>query len=88
MYTKELTVAISFPGEGKGYPLQYSGLENSMDCIVGHNWATFTFTSGGIFLFSYFCLDLLSKFSIEWKIIAFAIFHKASSYQWWVVSIF
>ena len=36
------------PGEGKGYPLQYSGLENSMDCIVhglqrvGHNWATFT----------------------------------------------
>ena len=20
-------------GEGKGYPLQYSGLENSMDCI-------------------------------------------------------
>ena len=37
------------PGEGKGYPLQYSGLENSMDCIVmgwqrvGHHWATFTF---------------------------------------------
>ena len=25
---------IPFPGEGKGYPLQYSGLENSMDCIV------------------------------------------------------
>ena len=24
----------SSPGEGKGYPLQYSGLENSMDCIV------------------------------------------------------
>ena len=22
------------PGEGKGYPLQYSGLENSMHCIV------------------------------------------------------
>ena len=21
------------PGEGKGNPLQYSGLENSMDCI-------------------------------------------------------
>ena len=38
-----------FPEEGNGYPLQYSGLENSMDCIVhgvtksGHNWATFTF---------------------------------------------
>ena len=26
------------PGEGKGYPLQYSGLENSMDCI-GHGLA-------------------------------------------------
>ena len=22
------------PGEGKGYPLQYSGLENFLDCIV------------------------------------------------------
>ena len=38
------------PGEGKGYPFQYSGLENSMDCIVhglqraGHDWVTFTFT--------------------------------------------
>ena len=35
-------------GEGKGYTLQYSSLENSMDCIstgsqrVGHDWATFT----------------------------------------------
>ena len=26
------------PGEGKGYPLQYSGLENSMECIV-HGFA-------------------------------------------------
>ena len=23
-----------FPGEGKGHPLHYSGLVNSMDCIV------------------------------------------------------
>ena len=23
-----------FPGEGEGYPLQYSGLENSMDYII------------------------------------------------------
>ena len=23
-----------FPGEGKGFPLQYSGLENSMDSVV------------------------------------------------------
>ena len=39
------------PGEGKGYPLQYSGLENSMDCIVhgvSKSWARlsdFHFTS-------------------------------------------
>ena len=26
------------PGEGKGCPLQYSGLENSMDCIVTKSW--------------------------------------------------
>ena len=26
------------PGEGKGYPLQYSGLENSMECII-HKFA-------------------------------------------------
>ena len=37
-----------YPGEGNGYPLQYSGLENSMNCTVhgsqrvGHNWVTFT----------------------------------------------
>ena len=30
-----LTLGLGrFPGEGKGYPLQYSGLENSMDGIV------------------------------------------------------
>ena len=28
------SVFSSTAGEGKGYPLQYSGLENSMDCIV------------------------------------------------------
>ena len=36
------------PGEGNGYPLQYSGLENSMDYKsigsqrVRHDWVTFT----------------------------------------------
>ena len=32
------------PVEGKGYPLQYSGLENSMDCIVpwGHKESDIT----------------------------------------------
>ena len=36
-----------FPGEGKGYPLQYSGLvtvESMGSQRVGHDWATFTFT--------------------------------------------
>ena len=36
------------PGEGKGYLLQYSGLENSMQSVgsqkVENSWATFTFT--------------------------------------------
>ena len=35
---KESTCSVGdlglIPGEGKGYPLQYSGLEKSMDCIV------------------------------------------------------
>ena len=43
-----------FPEEGNGYPLQYSGLENSIDCMVhgdAKSWTplsnfhfTFTFT--------------------------------------------
>ena len=37
------------PGDGNGYPLQYSGLENSMDYSMGSqrvrgHWVTFTFT--------------------------------------------
>ena len=44
------------PGEEKGNPLQYSGLENSMDCTVrgvpkGRTWLSnfhFTFTGGRV----------------------------------------
>ena len=38
------------PRERKGYPFQYSGVENYMDCVVHgatkswHDWATFNFT--------------------------------------------
>ena len=34
------------PGEGKGYPLQYSGLENSTDCIIAKSrtWLSDFFT--------------------------------------------
>ena len=37
-----------YPEEGKGYPLQYSSLENSMDCIVTKSWtqlSNFHFTT-------------------------------------------
>ena len=40
------------PGEGKGYPLQYSGLENSMDCIVHGVAKSWTQLSGFRFHFS------------------------------------
>ena len=43
-----------FPGEGKGYPLQYSGLENSMDHVV-HGVAKSRTTER---LSLYFCLRL------------------------------
>ena len=33
------------PGEGKGYPLQYSGLEDSMECIVHGVTKTWTWLS-------------------------------------------
>ena len=52
-----------FPGEGKGYRLQYSGLENSMDCIVHGVAKSWTWLSDFHFLSvlrttsaSFFCL--------------------------------
>ena len=57
------------PGEGKGYPLQYSGefhgLFSPWGCRVRHDWATFSFTpfhsSGSTKAGS------LSKLSNEWS---------------------
>ena len=43
------------PGEGKGYPLQYSGLENSMDYIVHGVAESRTQLSDFHFLFT-FCV--------------------------------
>ena len=49
------------PGEGKAYPLQYSGLENSMDCIVmgsqrvGHTEKLFV-------LFCYYTVKVMNSF--------------------------
>ena len=49
-----------FPGEGKGYPLQYSGLENSMDYISPwgrkEDLATFTFTL------------LVAEWKVNWEV--------------------
>ena len=38
-------------GEGKGYPLQYCGLENSMDCIVHGVVKSWTRLSDTFFMF-------------------------------------
>ena len=40
------------PGEGEGYPLQYSGLENSMDCTVHGVTKSWTRLSDFHFIFS------------------------------------
>ena len=53
------------PGEGKGYPFQYAGLENSTDCIVHgveKSWtqlSDFDFTSLAYptISFDYFLID-------------------------------
>ena len=51
------------PGEGKGYPLQYSGLENSMDCIVHGGVKSWTWLSDFHFHFlPYFFLHRNSCF--------------------------
>ena len=34
LFSRPFNMLRRFPGEGKGHPLKYSGLENSMDCIV------------------------------------------------------
>ena len=50
------------PGEGKAYPLQYSGLENSMDCTVhgGHKESGMTERLSFSLL-----IDISYKFSVN-----------------------
>ena len=43
------------PGEGNGYPLQYSGLENSMDYTVHRVTKSRTWLSDSLSLSSTFC---------------------------------
>ena len=49
------------PGEGNGYPLQYSGLENSMDSIVHGVTKNQTQLSNFHFHFTLYCFKLLGK---------------------------
>ena len=51
------------PGEGKGYPLQYSSLENSMDCIVHKVTKSQTQLSDFHFHFDY--TDLCQKSDVS-----------------------
>ena len=57
-------------GDGKGYPLQYSGLENSRDCIVHgvpKSWAWLSDLHFHFLILNFFCimfsLLLILKFS-------------------------
>ena len=54
-----------FPEEAKGYPLQYSGMENSMDCIVHRVTKSQTLLSDFHFLFLS-ALEMMIK-AIWWK---------------------
>ena len=49
------------PGKGKGYPLQYSGLENSMDCLVHE--ITKNRTQLGHFRFHIYVLCIIYKYT-------------------------
>ena len=47
------------PGEGKGYTLQYSGLENPMDCIVHEVAKSWTRLSDFQFIvYIYMCVNI------------------------------
>ena len=67
------------PGEGKGYPLQYSGLDNSMDCIVhgvAKSWTRLSnFHSVNRLYFCSSTSDFLVT-SITWKLITTFIFKR------------
>ena len=54
------------PGEGKGYPLHYSGLENPMDCIVNgvaKSWTQLSYFHTHMFIsFNQSMLKILRHF--------------------------
>ena len=61
------------PGEGKGYPLQYSGLENSMDHIVHEVTKSWTWLSNFHFPFDQQKISRM-MFAIFWFLIKWTLY--------------
>ena len=70
------------PGEGKGYPLQYSVLENSMDCIVHGVAKSQTRLSDFHFTSLHFIHQCFKVLNLDKKIISKINEVETSSYQW------
>ena len=54
------------PGEGKGHPLQYSGLENSVDCIVHAVSESLTWLSDFHFVINTYALNIFGFGHTMW----------------------
>ena len=65
------------PGEGKGYPFQYSGLDNSMNCIVHGVAKSWTRLSNFHFL-SHF-LSMCNFKVLDWPKSSFGFFHNGNT---------
>ena len=74
---ERLPTPVFWPGKGKGYPLQYSGLESSMDCIVPGvvksqtRLSDFHFTSFQWFLDIANQLNAMKLFTLKWSVWGF-----------------
>ena len=64
-------------GEGNGYPLQYSGLENSMDCLVHGVTKSWTQLSNFHFHFQV-CHSFPSKEQVSFNFMAIVTVHSDS----------
>ena len=69
-------------GEGKGYPLQYSGLESSMDCIIHGVAKSQTRLSNSHF----YCSWLGEVFWLPWTALSYRIWTQASGSKVWGLS--
>ena len=69
------------PGEGKGYPLQYSGLKNSIDCIVHE--VTKSWTQLSYFHFHFWC-----RRSFNFNLVQYVNSFFCCSCFWWYIDKF